>query len=205
MKRVVFAIFVASILIFPVHAFAAPPDKCLARIAEAMEKGDAQAFEELVDIDGIMDGALDVFMAEARKPENKSSLPPMIAMLFSQSAGQSGQTIKALLLQAAKEFVLSGVGSGAFGGGKGAAAQGQGFFAPLFANASMGRKEIRPLGEAVGQDGGWHMPFNVHDCGNGQDYAVIGRFEPLGKDGAKLVEIENLDQIFEQIQKEAGQ
>lgn len=190
--------------LIPGQTYAAPPDDCLKQIGEAMDNGDAAAFEQLIDIDGILNSSLDLFLAEAQKSENASRLAPMLAILFSQAAGQGGQAIRNLLMQEAKAFVLNGVSSGAFAGRKPDSSQAQGMLAPLFANASLGRKEIRGMGEPVSDDDGWYMPFTVHDYGNDQDYAIVGRFEPVAG-GVKLVGIENLDQIFNQIRREAAE
>lgn len=181
---------------------ATPPEQCLEQISTAIDTGDAEAFAQLIDVEQIMNNGLEMFMAEAQKPENSSQLAPMLALLFSQASGQGGQAIRGLLLQEAKSFVLNGVSSGAFAGKQLGNSKPQGMLAPLFANASLGRKEIRGVGAPVADDDGWYMPFTVHDYGNGQDYGIVGRFEPSAN-SARLVRIENLDQIFHQIQKEA--
>lgn len=179
------------------------PEECLAEISEAMEAGDSARFEELIDLNPILESSLDTFLREAAKPENASSLPPMLAMLFTQNAGQAGQAVKGMLIAAARAFVLGGVSSGAFAGRQLDQSQSQNLLTPLFAQASVGRKEIRNIGQAVPDNGDWLLPFTVHDYGNDQDYPVIGRFRQSG-DNIRLAAIENLDQIFSQIQKEAA-
>lgn len=196
------AIFLISALLCPCASIAMPPDQCLRQISESIDNGDAQAFEKLIDADAILDQALDIFMAEAQKPENASKLAPMLALLFSQANTQGGQAIRNLLKSEARAFALNGVSSGAFAGKNFNASQPQGYLAPLFTNASLGRKEIRGIGEPVADENGWYMPFSIHDYGNDQDYNLIGRFQ--GSDNAPcLAGIENLDQIFYQIKKEA--
>lgn len=200
MKIPAIAAILALFLFAPAQA--APPDDCLRQIGEAVETGDAEAFQRLVDMDQIINSALDAFLAEAGKGENSAQLAPMLALLFSQAAGQGAQAIKNLLMAEAKAFVLNGVSSGAFAGKRLNGAQPQGYLAPLFANASLGRKEIRGVGEPVRDGDAWLAPFSVHDYGNDQDYHVVGRFEPFDS-GARLTRIENLDQLFKQIKKEA--
>lgn len=187
-----------AFLLFAVPCWAAPDD-CLRQINTAIENGDAAAFEQLVDIDAILAASLDMFLKEARKPANTSKLAPMLAIMLSS---QGGETVRNLLTQEARAFVLNGISSGAFAGKKLGNGQGHGILAPLFANASLGKKEIRGMGEPVKDDTGWYMPFSVHDYGNDNDYAIVGRFEP-GEGSTRLVSIENLDQIFNQIQREA--
>lgn len=203
MKAMANCMLAALLLTLPAMALASPPDECLKQIGIAIDNGDTAAFEQLVDLDQIMNSGLDMFIADAQKPENSSQLAPMLAILFSQAAGQGGQAIRNLLMQEAKSFVLNGVGSGAFAGKSFKGGASQGLLAPLFANASMGRKEVRGIGEPVADDEGWFMPFTVHDYGNDQDYAIVGRFEPA-QGGARLVRIENIDQVFNQIKKEAA-
>lgn len=183
------------------HAIVVTPDQCLRKIATAMDEGDAAAFAQLIDMDAIANQAMDMFVNELGKSENAPALSPMLGLLFSQSAGQGMQAIRNLLKQEARAFVLNGVQSGAFAGKQFPAREQQGYFAPLFSSASMGRKEIRAVGEPVADDEGWFMPFTVHDYGNDQDYALIGRFVN-NENGACLTNIENLDQIFNQIKRE---
>lgn len=174
---------------------------CLKDINAAIDNGDSAAFARLVDVDAILDNALEVFLQEAAKPENASQLPPMLTLMLSQAAGQDA--VRKLLLGEFRAFALSGIASGAFAGKKLDNAQQRGLLAPLFANASIGRKEIRNIGEPMEDgEGGWLVPFAVHDFGNDNDYGVIGRIGQ-GQGGWRLSGVENLDQIFAQIANEA--
>lgn len=179
------------------------PRQCLTDISQAMANGDTDAFERLIALDPILEASLDLFLKEAAKPENASALPPMLALMFTQNAGPAGQAVRGMLLGTARAFILGGVSSGAFVGKKLDAKQSQSLLSPLFAHASVGRKEIRNIGEAVPDNDDWLLPFTVRDHGNGQDYPLIGRFKN-GDSGVYLAAIENLDQIFAQIQKEAS-
>lgn len=179
----------------PVRAGA--PEECLNKISGAIENADAAAFAQAIDLDSVLSSSLEVFL---KNPRN-SQLTPMLALLFSDSAGQGGQAIRNLLLQEARAFVLSGVSSGAFAGHRPDSSKTQGLLAPLFANASMGRKEIRSVGTATKDGDDWLMPFTVHDYGNDRDYLLAGRFGSA-QGGFCLRSIENLDQLLEQIQKE---
>lgn len=190
------------LLAMPLLLAATPADKCLNQIKNAIETGDSAAFEQLVDMDGILSNILDVFLVEAARPENATRIPPMLALMFSQAANQPA--IRNLLLQEARSFVSNGISSGAFAGRQPKTGAQQGWLAPLFANASIGRKEIGGEGQSVG-DGknGWYLPFSVHDYGNGNDYPVLGHFTP-SENGARLTGIGNLEQLFAQIQQEAA-
>lgn len=193
-----FCLLLWLVLFLPGAALAGDAPQVLADIGAAVDAGNQAAFERLVDVDGILGQALDVFLAEAARPEG--ALPPMLAIMLSQAAGQPAA--RNLLLREARAFVLNGISSGAFAGKKLNNAQQQGLLAPLFALASIGRKEIRGVGTPVGDGaGGWFLPFSVHDYGNDNDYAVIGRFTPRDNN-LRLTGIENLEQLFAQIKKE---
>lgn len=194
--------FLAAAAFLASTCLAATPDQCLRKISSAMEKGDAAAFEQAIDMDAIINQAMEMFISEMQKPENGSQIAPMLALLFSQAKGDGAQAIRNLLRQETKAFVLNGVKSGAFAGRQIQSQQLQGYLAPLFSGASMGRKEIVPVGEPVADENGWFMPFSVYDHGNGQTYALIGRFAG-NADGPCLAGIENLDQVFYQIKKES--
>lgn len=180
------------------------PVEALEKIGSAMDNADADSFQALVDMDAIMDQAMTVFLEEAGKPENARALPPMLAMMLGQlrEPGQAGQALRALLRNEAKSFALNGIRSGAFAGKKLNQAQTSGLLAPLFANASTGRKEILPFGQPKKDGDGWTLQFIVHDHGNDQDYVVVGRFSPV-ENGARMTGIANLEEIFRQIREEA--
>ncbi len=188
------------LVLFSGPAAAAPPDDCLSQISQAIENADAVAFEQAIDLDAIIDNSLKHFTGKT----DASKYGPVLPMLLAQLNTQGGQAIKSMRTPEAKALVRTGVRSGAFAGRPASGAPSQGVLAPLFANASMGRKEIRGAGEPAADAGGWLMPFSLHDYGNDSDYIIVGRFVPA-ESGAKLAAIENLEQLFEQIQKEASQ
>lgn len=174
------------------------PEQCLNDIQSAVDTGDVDAFARLIDLDAILGQALDMFIAEASRPENVSQLPPMLAILFSQGAPDM---IKGLLVNESRGFVLGSVASGSFAGKKFDRKYYEGMLAPLFADASTGRKEIIAMGTPEKVEGGWTMPFVTRDYGNGNDYSVVGRFtEENGQ--IRLTAIENLPQLFNQIASE---
>ena len=86
---------------------------------------------------------------------------PMVALLFTQAASKEGN-VRSLLLNETRAFVLNGISSGAFAGRKPSGNTAQGLLAPLFADASTGRKEIKNVGQARRDGDGWLVPFVVH-------------------------------------------
>ena len=209
MKSVFAPLLLSLLLVFPhaCKAAAATPDagapaRCLAEAARAIDEADVAAFERQVDVDAILEQALGLVMQAVAEPGATSLMPPLLALVFSQAAGNGGAAVRELLKGEARAFILGGVASGAFAGRKPSGGAGGGLLAPLFADASQGRKEIREAGAPVRDGEGWLMPVVVHDAGNGQDYAVTGRFSPT-ETGCRLTSVENLGEILERIRRES--
>lgn len=204
LKRGLMALPLLLLPLFPAAAPAADPARELVmEIGEAVNQSDAEGFASLVDLDAILGAALDAFVKEASKPENASLMPPMIAMILPSLAGQASSPARELLLSEAKSFALSGISSGAFAGRKPDLSRSSGLMAPLFAQASLGRKEIKNIGQPEAAGGGWIVPFVIYDHDNGNEYPVKGRVERSGG-GLKLTGVENLPQLIQLIGAEAG-
>lgn len=182
------------------------PRTCLEGIAQAIADADMAAFEKHVDVDGILQTVVDKLFVEARRPENADRLPPMLHLMFSGAAlADGGGRVRKMLRGEARAFIRNGIVSGAFAGRAPAREfQSEGLIAPLFADASLGRKEIHGIGQASPRkDGGWNLPFRVFDAGNGNDYPVVGHF--ARRDGrVMLVGIDNLNELFTRIAAEAA-
>ena len=170
----------------------------------AVDNADAACFEQLVDMDAILNEAADLFMKEAAKPENSSLLPPMLALMFSGAAmaEDNGLGVRKLLVSEARAFVHNGIASGAFAGKSVQDYRTEGWVAPLFESVSMGRKEIRNVGTPVRQGKDWIVPFVLRDHGNGNSYAVRARVSDSGG-SPRVVAVENLRQLFVILGKEA--
>lgn len=201
------ALLLALLLPPPCPALAEDsPQSCLADIAQAITQGSMADFETRVDVDGILQVVVDKLFVEAGKPENADRLPPMLSLMFSGAAMMDGGgRVRNMLRSEARAFVRNGIESGAFAGrAPDAAYQSEGLIAPLFADASLGRKEIHAVGQPR-QLGShvWQLPFRIHDAGNGNDYPVVGRF--ARQNGRiRLVAIDNLDELFAILSAEAA-
>ena len=57
------------------------------------------------------------------------------------------------------------------------------------------------MGKPTPDGEGWPVPFVVHDAGNGQEYAVTGRFSPT-ETGCRLTSVANLPELVERIRQE---
>jgi hypothetical protein len=178
--------------------------RCPVLIGQAMDAADVETFEKLVDVNAILNAGLDIFLRDLEAMQATGDVPPMLALLFSPLAvrNAAAEQARGLLIAETRAFVLNGVASGAFAGRPPSGPSAQGLLAPLFAEASTGRKEIRDIGapaRAQGED--WLVPFMVHDFGSGEEYPVIGRLSPVG-DGFRLVAVENLTELIRRVNEE---
>ncbi|MDR3357372.1 MAG: hypothetical protein LBN96_00625 [Desulfovibrio sp.] len=180
--------------------------QCPAQIGKAIDDANVAAFEKLVDINAILDAALNIFLRDLDAMQAAGELPPMLALLFSGAAMRdaAGAQVRNLLINETRAFVLNGVDSGAFAGRPPGGRAARGLLAPLFAEASTGRKEIRDIGVPVPEGGDWIIPFVVHDFGNGESYPVLGRVSPA-KNGFRLTGVENLEEIMRRVNEERKQ
>ena len=107
------------------------PRSCLAAMSNAIETSDAPAFDKRVDIQGI---ARTIFF-ELEKASNDEQLsrwlPPVVTFMASQGALTNSLTI-GFLTGEVREFVLYGVGSGAFAGSMTREYESSSILAPLF-------------------------------------------------------------------------
>lgn len=197
-------VFLLAICFAGTGMAATEPAGTLDDINRAIEEADSQAFQQLVDIDGILEDSLNVFLRELKNPEMANKLPPLLGLMFSQAATQSegGETLRGLLRSEARNFVLNGVESGVFAGRKPQATNSQGnqsLFGPIFSAASLGRKAVIGKGKPTKSGNAWLMPFTVRDYGNERDYDVKGRFTRQNDGSVRLTGIENIPALLAQI------
>ena len=179
----------------------ADPRQCILEAGSAVDKSDVGAFEKQVDVDAILEQALNLFVRRAQDPEAAKDLPPMVALLFTQAASKEGN-VRSLLLNETRAFVINGISSGAFAGKKPSPTASQGLLAPLFADASTGRKEIKNVGQARRDGEAWLVPFVVHDGGNGESYDVTGRVTTVN--GAmRLTSVANMESLLRKVAAES--
>lgn len=181
---------------------AAAARQCVLDAGAAVSASDLPSFERLVDMDAILEQALDDFIRRARRPETAANLPPLLALLLSQAAMKEGG-VRSLLLNETRAFVRNGVSSGAFAGRKPSGKAAQGLLAPLFANASTGRKEVRRVGTPKADGTDWLVPFAVHDGGNDETYDVVGRIAFAGG-SPRLVRVENMEALLTRLADEGS-
>ena len=177
------------------------PRQCILEAGSAVDKSDVGAFEKQVDVDAILEQALNLFVRRAQDPEAAKDLPPMVALLFTQAASKEGN-VRSLLLNETRAFVINGISSGAFAGKKPSPTASQGLLAPLFADASTGRKEIKNVGQARRDGEAWLVPFVVHDGGNGESYDVTGRMTSVNGE-MRMTSVANMESLLRKVAAES--
>lgn len=180
------------------------PEHAVHGMQRALESGDAALLDKWADVDGILGQAVDVFLEDARTPEGQALLPPMLAVVLSSvdSSPQAKALVRGTLQKEAGEFVRYGVRSGKFAGKPREAAPPSGMLAPLFADASLGRKEILSIGRAVPEGSGYYVPFVVRDHGNGNTYPIEATVHKKG-DQWRIAGIRNMRALMDRIRQEA--
>lgn len=172
---------------------------CILAARDAVDAADVKAFEAAVDVDLVLERAVAV-VAEVSARGGEQT-PPVLALMFSPLS--DAPAARRLLAREAGAFVRNGIASGAFAGRRKAdAPAAQGVLAPLFADVSMGRKQITRVSSPVRSDGGaWLVAFDLFDGGNQETYSVLGRVERQGT-RLRLTAVENMKDIFRRLCKE---
>lgn len=189
------------------ESIAAPqsPSQALDAVQKALNTGDVALFERHVDVDALVAAAVDFFLADAQSPEGKARLSPVVAMILSSvsSSADAQQGLRALIGREARNFIVYGVQSGNFAGQSRADVPApDGLLAPLFAEASLGRKEIQRKGAPVADGKDALISFSVYDYGNGRSYPVRGRMR-MANAQWRLVQVENLPALVDQLRRES--
>ncbi len=185
-------------------ASSSAPESTVREIQAAIDAKDSARFERLVDMRGIAGRAVDMLLEDAARPEG-GSLPPLLALMLSQvrSSPQATAALRGLLEDECGAFVRYGVASGHFAGRPDKSVRPGGMLSPLFAEASLGRKELAVAGPAAAAGGGaFLLPALLRDHGNGNSYPLLLRLEGAPQE-RRVTEIVNLPDLWAQIAAEA--
>lgn len=201
----VYCVALCCILYTSSVAAALNPEQTVAAVQEALDKADEARLDELMDVTGIIAQGVDNFLARARTPEGRESLPPLLAMTLSSidSSPQGRLIAQGLLQKATEEFIRFGVRSGSFGGKGRQAPQSQDMWSTLFDGASLGRKEIQQVGKAVPEADGVYVPCIVYDHGSKQTYVVEASLRKNAKGAWRITAIRNMNDLMDQVRQES--
>ena len=158
----------------PTKAYAnSEPIQTIYNIQQALDSADQVLFDASINVDSVVGQCVDVFIDNAKQVDKKS-LPAMFSMMLSavSKSEAARKKLHKTLVDEVSTFVRYGVRSGAFAGKEFKAEKLSGLLSSLLANASMGRKEITNIGEAIEESGAMFVSFILHDHGNGQSYPI---------------------------------
>ena len=191
------------------------PEAALRQVQTAIDTSDAALLEKYMDVGRIAPRGVDAFMADlvARPPKAVSGggeTLPLLAMLSSavQSGAQSqtAQTMKMLVAEETRKFVVWGVASGNFSGKpvkKERKATDGGLFSPLFSDASVGRKELRSV-KSVTRDGDKATAsVTLFDHGSERSYPVDLALTRRQEGNWQVTDVTNAAALISAIRKEA--
>lgn len=191
-------------------AFAArqTPEVALETVQRAIDTSDLPLFEQHVDMNALLDQGSSALVARLQKSGNldTSNLPPMLALMAASVQNpEMAKQIKQLLMQEIGSFARYGISSGMFAGKRDPNATPKGLLAPLLNDASTGRKTLKVTGKTVrdAASGSATVPVTIHDYGNGRDYRVTLRLEPVA-DSWQIKKIANIDKLLSRVQKEVS-
>ena len=179
------------------------PVQTVRNLQKALDNADAALLNQCADVESVVGQAVDVFLRDLQSPDAQASLPPVLAMLLGPlSSSETAQsTIRGTLQREVSEFVRYGVRSGNFAGKPRETTPPEGLLAPLFADASLGRKEVRGVGTPVQQGDMAVVPFSVRDHGNGNTYPV--QAELRRQNGRwRIVGLANMPALIKQVREE---
>lgn len=186
------------------------PELAVAAVQKAVDAHDPVLFERYVDLRGVIDRGVDTFVRDyaAHPPagEGDPLLDMLAASLNNQASPEAGRSMKLLLVEETRKFVLRGVASGDFSGrpsGRADLPDG-GLFAALFADASTARKELR--GVQV-------LPFKMDlaaasatmfDHGSKRGYPVKLGLKRQAEGHWKITDVTNMAELIRIVRREAA-
>ena len=187
---------------------AEPPTAALAGIQRAIDGNDYALLEKYIDVRGIIARGVDRFVADyaANPPEGEGD--PLMEMLSGGLARESGSaaaaSMKMMLVEEARKFVIRGVASGDFSGKPApeTVLPDGGLFSVLFADASTARKELRGVGVSPIKDDRALAKATLYDHGSERNYPLQLdlRLQPEGY--WKVTDVKNMADLIRSVRKE---
>lgn len=199
------ALLLCCALYSPACADELTPEQTVRNVQKALDTADAALLDQSAHVESVVGQAVDVFLRDLQSPEAQASLPPVLALLLGPlSASETAKdTIRSTLQREASEFIRYGVRSGNFAGKARETTPPAGLLAPLFADASLGRKELRNIGIATRQGDVALVSFSVLDHGNGNTYPVQAELHRQGGRW-RIVGLANMPALIKQVREEGG-
>jgi len=186
-----------------------PPAATLAHIQRAIDSNDHVLLEKYIDLRAIIARGVDQFVADYAANPPGGEGDPLMEMLSGGLSRESGsaaaQSMKMMLVEETRKFVIRGVASGDFSGSpaQAAALPDGGLFAVLFADASTARKELRGVRVNPGKGDTATAQATLYDHGSERNYPVqLGlKLQPEGY--WKVTDVKNMADLIRRVRKEA--
>jgi len=202
-------IFVLTLVFWSFSGWAVEsPIATLANIQRAIDGNDYLLLEKYIDVRGIIARGVDRFVADYAANPPGGEGDPLMEMLSGGLARESGSaaatTMKMMLAEEARKFVIRGVASGDFSGtpAQEAVLPDGGLFAVIFADASTARKELRGVGVSPVKDGAALAQATLYDHGSERNYPLQLdlRLQPEGY--WKVTDVKNMADLIRTVRKE---
>lgn len=188
---------------------AEPPAASLANIQRAIDGNDHALLEKYIDLRGIIARGVDQFVVDYAANPPGGEGDPLMEMLSGglarESGSAAGQTMKLMLVEEARKFVVRGVASGSFSGRptQSAVLPDGGLFSVLFADASTARKELRNVRVQPPRGDKTSAQATLYDHGSERNYPVLLglTLQPAGY--WKVTDVTNMADLIRMVRKEA--
>lgn len=188
-----------SLLSFPCRA--QTPEEAVSAVQTALDTADLSLFERHVDIEGIVDNGVSLFLERLARGESVAVLPPALQLLATAlNNPETRRSLQNMLQREVCRFIREGVRSGRFGG-RTDTGTASGIRGTLLANLSQGRKEISHIGTALPDGSGKCISFRVTDYGNGENYPVIAHLD--NQTDWFISRINNMPVLLDRLMREA--
>lgn len=185
------------------------PELAVAAIQRAVDGNDHALLEKYVDLRGIIARGVDQFVADYAANPPGGEGDPLMEMLSGglarESGSAAGQSMKLMLVEEARKFVIRGVASGSFSGRPNTSAvlPDGGLLSALFADASTARKELRHVRVKPPQGDKTSAQATVYDHGSERNYPVLLGLTRQAQGHWKVTDLTNMADLIRMIRKEA--
>jgi hypothetical protein len=210
MRFYVYAFVLLAALLGTSATAAETPELAVAAIQKAVDTHDPVLLEKYIDLHGVIARGVDTFVRDYATHPPAGDGDPLLEMLAAglnnQSSPEASRSMKLLLVEETRKFVLRGVASGDFSGrpsGRTDLPDG-GIFAVLFADASTARKELRSVRVQPPKGDRTSATAKVYDFGSQRAYPVqlgLAR-QPQGL--WKVTDVGNMAELIRMVRNESG-
>jgi hypothetical protein len=210
MRFYVYAFVLLTLLLGTPATAAETPELAVAAIQKAVDTHDPVLLETYIDLRGVIERGVDTFVRDyaAHPPvgEGDPLLDMLAASLSNQASPEASRSMKFLLVEETRKFVIRGVASGDFSGrpsGRTDLPDG-GIFAVLFADASTARKEIRSVRVLPPKNDRTTATAKVHDFGSERAYPVQLSLARQPQGLWKVTDVGNMAELIRMVRRDGG-